>query len=762
MASVVLSNRSTVVFERCACSEAANITGIDVAGCLVGSVVAENDLVLRAVACDNAAAVQTYHGMSITTAGGLVGLVRSKNHTAVVLVENNTNAGSVTANGHAGGALGRLLCQHECALDVAGLRVAKQAVISTTLSNGYVGGAVGAVEAEAGLRVRVEGAVVEAQRIETSHSDLGLATNAAGGVVGSVDCSQLGGTTAATAFVSIEDCHVDTLLTTTRGRGTELGGVLGEVSVLGVHADLRVVRCASRGDVNGTEVSGGVVGVVRNRDNSVAAVTVEDCAHTGGVVAGVQSGGVVGAVSSLTGLTLALTRCRSSGGVVVGSSVAGGVVGDLDLGSHVALSLYRCHNSADVRTEGVAGGVVGSMAAFANLTAKLVECNSSGALNSTHTRLSTANEQSAGGVVGSVEADGSNNVVTLRACHNSGRVVASRENAVVSKNAAGVVARALVAGRVLVVGCANTGGVHADSAFECAGVVHSNEAHSGSVAVYDSANHGELSGCDRAWGIAKALNSRPPRQHRPRQHRHRQRVCVCGAAGQHTAAEQPGAGTAVPARAAGRRHSKRDAGAPGPVQRLPVAHRHRQAARRGGAPKHRRRGVDQRAGACCSNTPRGAGAGKQTGSPRGQRRPPQQRATAHAAAVPQAAARQVRARPATALRPLCTRHGHRPRPCPHHRRHPATFFFLLLLCFIAAAVLVLKHRLVAIVACTHSVVKQLTGTGAGAGAVCAGRSAGDCRVVCRVLTTNNKQQQAQQSNSKQAGVAEQVCAVQKR
>ena len=136
-----------------------------------------------------------------------------------------------------------------------------------------------------------------------------------------------------------------------------------------------------------------------------------------------------------------------------------------------------------------------------------MECNSSGALNSTHTRLSTASEQSAGGVVGSVEADGSNNVVTLRACHNSGRVVASRENAVVSKNAAGVVARALVAGRVLVVGCANTGGVHADSAFECAGVVHSNEAHSGSVAVYDSANHGELSGCDRAWGIAKALNS---------------------------------------------------------------------------------------------------------------------------------------------------------------------------------------------------------------------------------------------------------------
>ena len=70
VASVVLSNRSTVVFEHCACSEAANITGIDVAGCLVGSVVAENDLVLRAVACDNAAAVQTYHGMSITTAGG--------------------------------------------------------------------------------------------------------------------------------------------------------------------------------------------------------------------------------------------------------------------------------------------------------------------------------------------------------------------------------------------------------------------------------------------------------------------------------------------------------------------------------------------------------------------------------------------------------------------------------------------------------------------------------------------------------------------
>ena len=176
-----------------------------------------------------------------------------------------------------------------------------------------------------------------------------------------------------------------------------------------------IYGCTNGGAVSGSDIVGGICGMVNNDSEGTAAVT--GCINQGTVSAeNANVGGVVG-YQEAKGHTVIVERCVNTGTVSSksGSSV-GGIVGCGQAMTDGSLLVRECSSSGSVSGSQDVGGIVGFLM-VTGAEGTVERCAAAGAV--------TASSDVAGGVVGFGHGD-QGGTVLVRDCCGSGRTTGAR------------------------------------------------------------------------------------------------------------------------------------------------------------------------------------------------------------------------------------------------------------------------------------------------------------------------------------------------
>ena len=177
-----------------------------------------------------------------------------------------------------------------------------------------------------------------------------------------------------------------------KGTGGGVGGIVGE---LARDLNIKAYDCHNNGSVAGKEVTGGIVGYLRNNK-------VEECTNDGNVTGTAeQIGGIVGQLDS--GFVY---NSSNSGTVYSPSNRIGGIVGQA-LGSDInAIRIEGCENTGSINGNSYVGGITGT-----SQTLSIKSCVNSGMIE--------ALSSYAGGILGCVITDKN---TAIYECSNFGNV----------------------------------------------------------------------------------------------------------------------------------------------------------------------------------------------------------------------------------------------------------------------------------------------------------------------------------------------------
>ena len=176
-----------------------------------------------------------------------------------------------------------------------------------------------------------------------------------------------------------------------------------------------ICGCTNGGSISGSEIVGGICGIMSSSSKGDAAMT--DCVNLGTVSAeNGNAGGIIGYLEA-NGRTAALERCVNTGTVSSksGNSI-GGIVGCGQAVADGSLLVRECSSSGSVSGSQDVGGIVGFLLATgANGTVE--RCAGTGAV--------AAASDVAGGVVGCGKGD-QGGTVLVRDCCGAGRTTGAR------------------------------------------------------------------------------------------------------------------------------------------------------------------------------------------------------------------------------------------------------------------------------------------------------------------------------------------------
>ena len=176
-------------------------------------------------------------------------------------------------------------------------------------------------------------------------------TNAAyhytGGLIGHVDATE---DSPVTTTITLTDCYTDKVVNGADGKN-RVGGLIGMVE----RADGSITRCYAKGDINGRQYNGGLVGTLTIPSGK--SFTISKSAYIGGKIS--VTGNInAGILASSEGAgTVTISNCYVTGSITgTGPQRAGGI-----LGTHHNGTTYidHCYFSGSITVNAAIGGIVG-------------------------------------------------------------------------------------------------------------------------------------------------------------------------------------------------------------------------------------------------------------------------------------------------------------------------------------------------------------------------------------------------------------------
>ena len=221
-----------------------------------------------------------------------------------------------------------------------------------------------------------------------------------------------------------------------------VGGVVGWA-----YENVTITNCYNTGSVTGGSYVGGVVGWAYEN------VTITNCYNTGSVTGGSYVGGVAGYASSSSSSPVTIINCYNAGAVTSTSTSSYSYVGGV-VGYAISLTIEKCYNTGLVEGNDENVCYIGGLVGYASSNITIKDCYN------TNNVISTINSSIVdvyiGGLLGYIDTEDENSIITLISCHNTGAIVTTSTNAR-SGGMVGYIAAS--SGSMSISNCYNTGSV---------------------------------------------------------------------------------------------------------------------------------------------------------------------------------------------------------------------------------------------------------------------------------------------------------------
>ena len=181
----------------------------------------------------------------------------------------------------------------------------------------------------------------------TGNTVTNAASHYTGGLIGYVDATS---SSPVTTTITLTDCYTDMVVNGASGKN-RVGGLVGMIE----RADGSITRCYAKGDINGRQYNGGLVGTLTIPSGK--SFSISESAYLSGTitVTGNINAGIV--ASSEGAGSVSISNCYSNGTITGnGPQRAGGI-----LGTHHAGTTYidHCYFSGRITVNAAIGGIVG-------------------------------------------------------------------------------------------------------------------------------------------------------------------------------------------------------------------------------------------------------------------------------------------------------------------------------------------------------------------------------------------------------------------
>lgn len=313
-------------------------------------------------------------------------------------------------------------------------------LLSTLAGTEYAGGIVGRLSDGSVLGCTNSGSIHCTEGVLDESKSIEISGAIAGGIVGSLQSSNIGGEKYANKDITVSDCSNSGSI----HAGNNAAGIIGSMNCMLNKSPVTVSDCSNTGEIlsdcksagiiasasnsgvkltvsrcsNTSDLSGNAAGIIDDLKPEAGEIEISDCSNTGSITGSSYAGGIINSIYIIADYTaeLEIEHCSNTG--AVSGTQAGGILGtmvntrDVKTYSDAGIEISDCRNTGSISTEGLnncIGGIAGCLG-VKGIPTKISDCINTGDLTIDYTMSQETYDSDvafrlcnmAGGIVGRI------------------------------------------------------------------------------------------------------------------------------------------------------------------------------------------------------------------------------------------------------------------------------------------------------------------------------------------------------------------------